>query len=77
MMASIIAPRNPKNFVTPENVIKSLKAKKNCKGFDRIPVRILTDGMNVITPVLTYIFNLIYKQKGIPDQWRLSKVVPL
>ena len=70
---------NPRNFMTPENVFKSIKSlkSKNCEGFDRIPVRILTDGINEITPVLSHIFNLIYKQKQIPDQWRVSKVIPL
>ena len=70
---------NPENFMTPENVFKSIKSlkSKNCEGFDRIPVRILTDGINEITPVLSHIFNLIYKQKQIPDQWRVSKVIPL
>ena len=70
---------NPENFMTPENVYKSIKSlkSKNCEGFDRIPVRILTDGINEITPVLSHIFNLIYKQKQIPDQWRVSKVIPL
>jgi hypothetical protein len=65
--------------MTPENVFKSIKSlkSKNCEGFDRIPVRILTDGINEITPVLSHIFNLIYKQKQIPDQWRVSKVIPL
>ena len=70
---------NSENFMTPLNVssaIKSLKAK-NCEGFDRIPVRILTDGINELTPVLSHLFNLIYQQKRIPDQWKVSKVTPL
>ena len=70
---------NSINFMTSENVsaaIKSLKAK-NCEGFDRIPVRIITDGITELTPILTHLFNLIYSQKRIPDQWKVSKVIPL
>ena len=70
---------NVENFMNPENVyaaIKSLK-NKNCEGFDRIPVRILADGINEITPVLAHLFNQIYLQKCIPDQWRVSKIIPL
>ena len=70
---------NSINFMTSENVsaaIKSLKAK-NCEGFDRIPVRIITDGITELTPILTHLFNLIYLQKRIPDQWKVSKVIPL
>ena len=60
------------NFMTPENLliaIKSLKIK-NCEGFDRIPVRILIDGTNELVQVLSHLFNLIYKHKTIPSQWR-------
>ena len=70
---------DPENFMTPENVliaIKSLKIK-NCEGFDRIPVRILIDGINELVQVLSHLFNLIYKHKTIPSQWRISKIKPL
>ena len=69
----------PENFMTQEYVysaIKSLKIK-NCEGFDRIPVRILCDSINEITPVLSHLFSLIYKHKEIQKQWRISKIIPL
>jgi hypothetical protein len=67
------------NFMTPENVISAIKSLKvkNCEGFDRIPVRILIDGIEELTPILSHLFNLIYKQRKIPEQWRISKVIPL
>ena len=65
--------------MTPENVISAIKSLKvkNCEGFDRIPVRILIDGIEELTPILSHLFNLIYKQRKIPEQWRISKVIPL
>ena len=68
-----------KNFMTPDNIIKAIRSLKlkNCEGFDRIPVRYLIDGIIQITPVLSHLFNLIYLTKQIPDQWRISKVIPI
>ena len=67
------------NFMTPENIITAINSLKlkNCEGFDRIPVRILKDGIEPLTPVLSHLFNLIYINKQIPEQWRVSKVIPL
>ena len=64
--------------MTPENVFNTFKSlkTKNYEGFDRIPVRILTDGINGLTPIHSQLFNLIYKHK-IPDQWQISKVLSL
>ena len=65
--------------MTHENIITAIKSlkTKNCEGFDRIPVRILIDGINEITPVLLHLFQLIYKYNCIPSQWQISKVIPL
>ena len=67
------------NFMTPENVILAIKSLKlkNCEGFDRIPVRCLIDGMVFISPILSHLFKLIYMHKTIPQQWKISKVIPL
>ena len=48
--------------------VKSLKIK-NCEGFDRIPQRILSEGINYLLPPLTGLFNLIFSQNSIPEQW--------
>ena len=67
------------NFMTPENVltaINSLKSK-NCEGFDRIPLRALIDSTPITLPILTHLFNLIYEQKIIPEQWKISRIIPI
>ena len=65
--------------MTPENISKAIRLlkMKNCEGFGRIPVRYLIYGITQITPVLSHLFNLIYETKQIPDQWRVSKVIPI
>jgi hypothetical protein len=50
---------------------------KNCEGYDRIPQRVIKDGINHIIEPLTFLFNSIYKTKQIPDQWKLAKVNPI
>ena len=67
------------NFMSIENVkdcIMSLKTK-NTEGFDRIPQRVLKDGCNHLLIPLTTLMNKIYNEKEIPDQWRISKIVPV
>ena len=56
-----------------EKCIESIKVK-NCEGFDRIPQRILVDGIEHLLPPLGKHFSLIYYHKSIPEQWRLSKI---
>ena len=56
--------------------LDSLKPK-TCEGYDRIPVRILYDARNLLAPPLTTLFRKIYEQKSIPDQWKISKIIPL
>ena len=56
--------------------ILSLKSK-NSEGFDRIPQRILVDGVEVLLQPLTYLFGQIYEQKQVPEQWLVSKTIPV
>ena len=56
--------------------VSTLKTK-NCEGYDRIPQRIIKDGINHLIRPLTYLFNSIYETKQIPDQWKLAKVNPI
>jgi hypothetical protein len=56
--------------------IKSLKIK-NSEGFDRIPQRILIDGINPLLKPLTDLFILIFKNNIIPKQWLISKTIPI
>jgi hypothetical protein len=67
------------NFMTPERVegcLRNLKSK-NCEGPDRLPLRILKDGVTVLAKPLSVLFCKIYAKKEIPEQWKVSKVIPL
>ena len=59
-----------------ESCIKCIKIK-NCEGYDRIPQRVLVDGMEQLLEPLTVLFKLIYERKEIPEQWRFSKIMPV
>ena len=58
------------------DVIASIKTK-NCEGFDRIPQRVLVDGADVLIHPLTVLFSKIYTQKKLPEQWLISKIIPI
>ena len=51
--------------------VKSIKVK-NCEGYDRIPQRILVDGIDHLAKPLTHLFNQIYHNNQLPDQWPLN-----
>ena len=67
------------NFMTPENILSAAKLikSKNCEGYDRIPVRVLLDSLPFTLPILSHLFNQIYEQKQIPEQWKVSKIIPI
>ena len=70
---------NNVNFMSESEIllaIKSLKPK-NCEGHDRIPVRILIDGVDQLIKPLSYLFNKIYTTKKVPEQWLISKIFPV
>ena len=64
--------------MTELNVRKCLKGLKikNCEGVDRIPLRILNDGAEILTSPITRLLNIIYATKKIPAQWRQAKIIP-
>ena len=65
--------------MTSTDILECLKSikNKNCEGYDRIPQRILRDGANELIIPLTGLFQRIYTQKTIPEQWSISKVIPV
>ena len=67
------------NFMTPNKVVECLKETKtkNCEGYDRLPLRVLKDGAPVLAEPLSSLFQKIYEEKNIPEQWKISKVTPL
>ena len=67
------------NFMTPQKVMECLKEMKikNCEGYDRIPLRILKEGAQVLAGPLSVLFGKVYDTKEIPEQWKIAKVIPL
>ena len=59
-----------------KHYLMSLK-NKNSEGMDRIPQRILLDGADILVEPLARLFNLIYYEKKIPDQWLIAKTTPI
>jgi len=67
------------NYVTlqkTQDIMKNLK-QKNCYGCDRIPLRILRDGNEILGNPVFKLMSKIYEQKEIPEQWKMSRVIPL
>ena len=66
-------------FMASTDILECLKTikSKNCEGYDRIPQRILHDGANELILPLTGLFQRMYTQKSIPEQWSISKVIPI
>ena len=50
---------------------------KKCEGFDRIPVCVLFDAKDVLLTPFTKLFDKIYSTGKIPDQWKVSKIIPI
>ena len=68
-----------KIFITEGKVSRCIKCLKinNSEGQDRIPKRILVDGINQILILITTKMNKVYCQNKIPGQWQITKVTPL
>ena len=49
---------------------------KNCEGIDRIPLRILNEGAEILHKPLSKLFKLIYETKQVPEQWKIAKIIP-
>ena len=67
------------HFMTIDNIVEAVKSlkNKNSEGHDRIPQRILIDGIEILKYPLSYLFNQIYVDKKVPEQWLISKITPI
>ena len=67
------------NFMQLPDILKAVQSMKtkNCEGHDRLPQRILIDGISILQTPLAVLFNKIYTSKNIPQQWKISKVTPI
>ena len=63
------------NFMTEYNIMQIITTQKikNCEGFDRIPLRIFNEGAEILIKPLSNLFNLIYTERTIPEQWKVLK----
>ena len=50
---------------------------KKCEGFDRIPVCCLYDARVPLLEPFSSLFAKIYNLCKIPDQWKVSKIIPV
>jgi hypothetical protein len=66
-------------FMKREDIIECVSTLKikNSEGFDRIPQRIIKDGIDILIDPITSLFKSIYETKLIPDQWKVAKVCPI
>ena len=67
------------DFMKESDVLKAMNTLKikNCEGHDRIPLRILADGKQILLKPLALLFEKIYQTKQIPEQWLISKIIPI
>ena len=56
------------NFMTKDDIMSCIKMLKikNCEGCDRIPQRVLIDGIDLLIDPLTKLFSMIYRDCTIP-----------
>ena len=66
-------------FMSDTDIMECLKTIKikNCEGYDRIPQRVLVDGAETLLHPLKDLFIKIYYQKKLPEQWLISKIIPI
>jgi endonuclease/exonuclease/phosphatase family metal-dependent hydrolase len=67
------------NFFTLDlvrKIIMDLKYKP-CFGSDRIPLKVLKDGIDFLAQPILQLMNLIYEQNEVPKQWKVSRIIPL
>ena len=67
-------------FIYPQSVKRSHDVKKieHAEGFDRIPQRVLVDGVEVcFSPGLLKLLEFVYSQCTILAQWLVADTVPV
>ena len=56
--------------------LSDLNSKK-CEGLDRIPVCAIYDARHTLLAPFTALFDKIYNTCEIPEQWKVSKIIPI
>ena len=67
------------HFMSIDNILEAVNSMKDkfCEGHDRIPQRILKDGIEWLKYPLSYLFNQIYSTRKLPEQWLMAKITPI
>jgi hypothetical protein len=65
--------------ISEKGVEKELNRLNPCKatGPDEVPVRILKETANIITPILTKIYQQSINTGQIPEDWKHANIVPI
>ena len=50
---------------------------KRCEGYDIIPVCVFTDALDLLVEPFSQLFQKIYLTGLIPEQWKVSKIIPI
>ena len=68
-----------RNFMTKLDVMTCMDqlSNKKCEGFDRIPVCALYDARTTLLNPMASLFEKIYNSGYIPEQWKVSKIIPI
>ena len=68
-----------RNFMSESDVKECIVdlPNKKCEGFDRLPVCMLRDSCDLILKPFTSLFSKIYATGQIPEQWKVSKIMPI
>ena len=65
--------------MTKNDVYECLETlvNKKCEGYDRIPLCCLYDVKSVLLAPFANLFTKIYLTQKIPEQWKVSKIIPI
>ena len=68
-----------RNFMTAVDVKCCLDELKNvkCEGFNRIPGCVICDARDKLLPPLVALSDQIYLSYKIPEQWKVTKIIPI
>lgn len=67
------------NIFSQERIRKTIRGmkRKGSFGHDRIPMRVLIDSYDYLETSILDLFNKIMESNNIPEQWKISRILPL
>ena len=67
------------SLLTAQEVIKAINSQKNNKspGLDGILAELIKHGKTTLAEELTQLFNTIWHEEKVPDEWSLGIILPL